>query len=129
MAESLPHADVLGAFGEMLDQVRRADVVLFDGRCEQPLSAAVEVTYARMRGLPVVAVCPDDSPYRPGPTGAPEVVLLGLCDHIARSMPEAVAWAQAIVRSSPSIRARTPDAAVEYFRSVGAEFSVSSSGL
>ncbi len=109
--------DALADFGQTLDRITHADAVIFDGSCEQGFAAGAEAMFARMHGTPVIAVCPDDSPYRDARHHfAPDPFLLGLCDHVARSMTEARAWAQAAMRAVRPPRASAPERAIAYFR-------------
>jgi hypothetical protein len=122
--------DAMADLGSVLDQVDRADVVIFDGRSEQGFMAGAELMFARTKGTPVVVVCPDDSPYRQnGHDETPYPMLLGMCDHVARSMAEALEWARAIYRSPRYWSGQRPDAAVTYFRSTASDRSRSHASL
>lgn len=108
--------DATAYLGQVLERVAEADAVIFDGRAARDFAVGAELMFAKLRGQPVVALCPDDSPYRSAVDHSPHPMLLGICDHIARSMAEATAWADAAGRSGRSRALIVPDGAIAYAR-------------
>jgi hypothetical protein len=95
----LKRNDYYANFGCDVHLVNISDVVLVDARTKKGIGIGAEMMFAKMKGIPVITICPRNSHYRrdfvPDVFGEDLVnwihpFVFGLSDHIVASVDEAI---------------------------------------
>lgn len=132
-------ADFYANFGCDLYLVASSDVVFVDGRGKRGIGVGAEMMFAQMRGVRVVAICPDESAYRRRDVenlfgeDLDEWIhpfVFGLTDHIAASLGEAISWLNGWIEAGrPPKSPEDMNHAISYYQAVASRHGPAEAAL
>jgi hypothetical protein len=126
-ASGISRADFYANFGCDLALVDSSDIVFVDGRAKRGIGVGAEMMFAAMRGIHVVAICPRETVYRrriddlfgEDLTEWIHPFVVGLADHVAGNVAEAVNWVNGWLHDGrPPKKPDDMSAAIEYYEGV-----------